>query len=178
LEALSAREPPIAALIAQVLEQLGEFELRLFRERVWSATRRTTLDELAKQKGVTRERIRQIEGRAVDKLLTLLAHESFAPINDRAFELRARLGNALPLKSTDLIAATRWATRDLDPFGHDGWLLLTWLAGPYRESNGWLELREGRTQGAVTVDGAPSRAVPSQARSRRRPEKSAADETR
>jgi len=62
-EILSTR----AALLRRAIHVLNARELRIVTER-WCRDKRATLDVLARRHGVSRERVRQIEVRALDKL--------------------------------------------------------------------------------------------------------------
>lgn len=142
LEALSPKPLNIGAVVSELLEQVDPRLRRILRDRVWPSPVRATLEELGAHLGMTRERVRQIESRGVSELRELLADEHFSPIFDRTFDLRRRLGAAVPVQSAALVNAKGWSIRDLEPHDQaDGWDFLLWLAGPYRESNDWLVVR-------------------------------------
>lgn len=143
LEAFSPTPLEIGALVSEVLGRIDERLRRILRGRVWPSPVRATLEELGEGLGMTRERVRQIESRGVADLRALLDQEHFSPIFDRVFDLRRRLGTAVPIQSPEIAAARRWATRDVEPRDKgDAWDLLVWLAGPYRVSPDWLVLRD------------------------------------
>lgn len=142
LEALSPKPLDIGALVSELLDRVEPRLRRILRDRVWPSPVRATLEELGEHLGMTRERVRQIESRGVSELRGLLEEEHFAPIFDRAFDLRRRLGAAVPLDSSEFTNAKRSSVRDIEPHDKgDGWDLLLWLAGPYRQSDGWLVVR-------------------------------------
>lgn len=144
LEALSAKPLDIGAIVSELLNQVDPRLRRILRDHVWPSPVRATLEELGEHFGMTRERVRQIETRGVSELRGLLEEEHFAPIFDRAFDLRRRLGTALPRQSSALAKAKRWSIRDIEPEDKaDGWDFLLWLAGPYRESDDWLVVGGG-----------------------------------
>jgi RNA polymerase sigma-32 factor len=73
-EVLSTR----VALLRNAIHVLNARELQIVTER-WCRERRTTLDVLAQRIGISRERVRQIEVRALDKLRTAMNVPTAAP---------------------------------------------------------------------------------------------------
>jgi hypothetical protein len=106
---------------------------------------RPTLQELGKKFGVTRERVRQLEGKAAPAVRQALGTQRFAPVRWRAEDLSDVLGVAVPADSELLSNALSWATRGLDePPGCEKDELMLWLAGPYDADSGWL-IRSGQS---------------------------------
>lgn len=144
LEALSATPLETGLRLSELLDGIDPRLLLILRERVWNSTVRMTLEELGQHLNMTRERVRQIEAGGVGDLRSMLSEERFLPIAERAAELRRRLGSAVPMDTGVLTEVRRWFTRDVDPRGQDAsWELLQWLAGPYKEVDGWLVLCSG-----------------------------------
>jgi hypothetical protein len=130
--------------IDELLASIEERELRILRDRVWTHPRRATLEELGEALDMTRERVRQIESRVVGEIRARVVAENFAPVADRAFDLRAHLGTAVPEDGPPIADVRRLVTRDVSPDRRaDAWDLLRWFAGPYRSRDGWLVAEAG-----------------------------------
>ena len=113
-------------------EQLQPRETAVFTTRIAALRRSRTLEELAHEFGVTRERIRQVEVRVRRRLQRFLESDSALPIVWRANSVRAKLGVAAPETVADELLATAEGTEDYRAIILD-------LAGPYRrEDDGWL----------------------------------------
>jgi hypothetical protein len=113
-------------------EQLEPRESTVFTTRIAALRRSRTLEEIAHEFGVTRERIRQVEVRVRKRLQRFLESSSALPIVWRANSVRAKLGVAAPETVADELLATSEETEDFRAIILD-------LAGPYRrEDDGWL----------------------------------------
>ena len=101
--------------------------------------RRATLEDLGGGLGVSRERVRQVEAKAVAAAQAALASDTFAPVRWRASDLRDVLGVAVLEDSELLNDALNWALRGLTPPELcDASELMLWIAGPYERESGWL----------------------------------------
>lgn len=120
--------------VERLLMQFEKRDQDVLRARLW-ADSLETLGELAARLGVTRERIRQVQERAKEKLGRLLTQSANRPVAWCAHELRQKLGPYIPVS----IAEDR--LRDLDvSTPSDVASVLLYLAGPYRpHDGGWLE---------------------------------------
>lgn len=143
LAGAAATEYDLDALVARVLGRLNDKQLEVFIRRVLTPTAAPTLDDLGREQGVTRERIRQIEAKAKDKIERSLAEPAQALLVAAAEQLGQELGVAVPV--ADLPARLAPLTTTTDP--SDGGpsqtaRFLAWLAGGYRVSGGWLLRRD------------------------------------
>jgi hypothetical protein len=133
---------------ADFLELLGPAAVDILVSRVWSLGRRPTLQALgAKYRGVTRERVRQIEARAVRRASGDLHRRQYAVLRRAARRLRAAIGVAAPISDVYELRELRRvapASGESDP----AVLLMLWLAGPYELRDDWLVLKPA----ATTVD--------------------------
>ena len=122
--------PPLRNFI----DALTDEDLAIVRERLIVLGRRVTLDELAKPRAVTRERIRQIEGRLTKRLHALAStHAALARATRR---VREDIGLAMLL--AHLPQAGGLADLRLTSLDSDESRLLLWLAGPYDKVGEWL----------------------------------------
>ena len=113
-------------------DQLDPRENTVFTSRVAALRRSRTLEEIAHEFGVTRERVRQIEVRVRKKLNRFLASRSAIPIIWRANSVRRKLRVAAPETMVDELLAPPEDAVDYRAIILD-------LAGPYRpEEDGWL----------------------------------------
>ena len=94
----------------------------------------STLEELGKRFGVTRERIRQIEARSRRSLARFIASDAALPLRWRAATLRRSLGVAAPLGVVEHLLRAPAGCND-----YSGILLE--IAGPYDRNHDWLTLR-------------------------------------
>ena len=113
-------------------EQLEPRESTVFTTRIATLRRSRTLEEIAHEFGVTRERIRQVEVRVRRRLQRFLESDSALQIVWRANSVRAKLGVAAPETVADELLATSEGNEDYRAIILD-------LAGPYRrDDDGWL----------------------------------------
>lgn len=134
----------IGAQIETLLGELSDRDRLVLGRRVWAVEGRWTLEQVGKELGLTRERVRQIEGSIISSLRDRLGSTRHRLIGLRAAELRCRLGSVAPVTSRRAKDAVRWASRDVAA-SHQGAArdLLLWLAGPYTSSEGWWRLASG-----------------------------------
>jgi hypothetical protein len=96
-----------------------------------SVNDRRTLDDLAGEMGITKERVRQLLVRAEERICEALATPRFVPIAWRAHRLRTMLGTAIPGNSSQLSHAAQQVTKGVSEAGRECVIdLLLWLAGP------------------------------------------------
>lgn len=96
--------------------------------------RAVTLEELGDRFGVTRERIRQVEGKVRRALTRFLKSEDSMPVHWRASTLRRKLSVAAPKLSVEQLL-------EPPPGCNDHRDILLDLAGPYDYDGDWLVLR-------------------------------------
>ena len=112
-------------------DELEPRDKAILSTRIASFHRTQTLEELANDFGVTRERIRQVEARIRRKLQSFLQSNSAAPILWRAISVRDQLGVSAPEAMVEELLAAE-GTGDYRA-------IILELAGPYqREDDGWL----------------------------------------
>src|SRR5690606_15728951 len=99
---------------------------------------RPTLEELGKRFGVTRERVRQLQSKARDRLDELLADNRTSPLRRVAKELASTLRTAAPLTAIGCGDSLDFRSR-----------LLLWIAGPYHLDGDWLVKEPWRTVRAL-----------------------------
>lgn len=128
-------------LISRALAPLDTRLREILAERVFTTERGTTLEVLGKRMGITRERVRQLEKKAISHLKRL-ENSEFLPVIRRAQVVRARLGVGLPVDNPAIRNTLDWATEDIsknsDISPKFARALLLWLAGPYKSKQGWL----------------------------------------
>lgn len=125
-------------LLADLLATIGERVEMLIARKVRLGDR-PTLEDLGRELGVTRERVRQLESKALAKAREAVLSDEFGPLRWRASDLREVLGVAV-LEGSELHTdAVSWALRGLAaPTGYDPGELMLWIAGPYERKSGWL----------------------------------------
>lgn len=106
--------------------------IKVLRERVF-ADSPATLDELAQGFGVTRERVRQIEGRARAELFSIIVGDGvLATVADA---VRALVGIILPLD--DLLRHLPALAENVEHIAQPAWRVLDRLDDVYQIENGW-----------------------------------------
>ena len=123
-------------LAERLLVYLGERQAAVYRRRLVDGA---TLAEVGDELGVSRERIRQIQGKMERRVERLLRSRDFQLLHWRAADLGFALGMAAPVAhdatraalAKSLRGANESAALLLRP-------LLLRLAGPYREKKGWI----------------------------------------
>ncbi|MFM7270337.1 MAG: hypothetical protein ACKO2C_01720 [Actinomycetes bacterium] len=125
-------------LASAFVDALGEHR-DVFTLRTVVLGSRPTLEELGLTKGVTRERIRQIESKLTERAGDLIDSDEFAVLRWRAAEAHILLGRATLVGSARLDHARSLLTEGIDdPAGTTVWELLLWLAGGFSVDTGWL----------------------------------------
>ena len=126
----------LSSLAERLLSYLGERQAAVYRRRIVDGS---TLAEVGEEFGVSRERIRQLQGKMERRIERLLQSGDYQLLHWRATDLGTALGATAPLAhdatrealAKSLRGASQSATALMRP-------LLLRLAGPYRESAGWL----------------------------------------
>lgn len=137
-----ARRYSLAAAFEE-LELTDVTAFDVFRRRKLSPSNSPTLESLAKDLGVTRERVRQIEKRVRARIDSLMLEPEEWPIGVAALRARKALG---PVADIAQLASLG---RLLDPsgagFSHQThrMMLVLMLAGPYHRVDNWLVTDEG-----------------------------------
>jgi len=127
------------SLISQFLLELGSGSNFLVERHISNPTGRApTLESLAQDAGITRERVRQLIKRGTDTADDVRLSETFRLLRWRAVELNSALGTACPAVSEQAVVAIEHAARGFDdPDGCTAKEFFLWFAGEYREFDGW-----------------------------------------
>jgi len=134
LQEIAAHTDHPYSVLSGWVDQLPERHLLIFELRVSAPDAPLTLRELADDLGVTRERIRQIEGRLEDQLDLFIRGLAGKPVRWRIDTVMRYIGVAAPRNRIESLLAPPDGAADYGP-------LLLKLAGPYESSHGWLALR-------------------------------------
>jgi hypothetical protein len=138
-------------LLEDLLGLLDERDRFVLSQRI-SSNEPHTLNDLAEDLGLTRERVRQLEVRAGEKIAQAINDERFAPVRWRAHRLRSLLGSASPPAGDHFHQTTTHITRDFPEATRQGALdLYLWLAGPYERDPGTGWLTVGSVPGPETI---------------------------
>lgn len=122
----------IADHFAGAVSLFGDRAIEVLRYRVF-ADRPLTLDELAQGFGVTRERVRQIEGKARAELFSIINEDG--NLADVADAVRALVGIILPL--TDLLRHFPALAENVNLIDQPAWRVLDRLDDVYQIEDGW-----------------------------------------
>jgi len=135
----------LLGLVSSLLDEPRQGR-EIFIARRLKTSDRPTLQVLGDERGVTRERIRQVEEAATKAILEALKRPECAVLKQRAAALAAEIRIAVPLDSAVLRDALAQATDGIEDgpdFAAADFML--WLAGPYRKSgsrylepDGWM----------------------------------------
>jgi hypothetical protein len=128
-----------SGLIVEFLGTLGSDASFVIARHILSPMGRLpTLEAIAEGRNVTRERVRQIANRGIERAARLRGEDRFRLLRWRADELRDRLGAACPVDSSAVSKVINHATRGFDDPEHcTAREFMLWFAGGYRELNGW-----------------------------------------
>ena len=133
--AAPARHP--YAVLDAWSQQLDSRSRAVLWGRIAKLDSNLTLQELAESFDLSRERMRQIEGRTREKLDRFVAENEALPLRWRAKTLRQILGIAKPENMVEHLLTA--------PPGHrDYRTVLLEMAGPYDREHGWLILQSAR----------------------------------
>jgi hypothetical protein len=140
LRAHDLPDHPLDVLCEDLLAQLDDPQRTVVEERLLTVDP-PTLEQVGKRMSVTRERVRQIQVRAEERLQSLLRSDRYRSISWRADDLREALGPLALADSEETVNAFRWCLRDVALEAQSLVTnLLLYVAGPYRRRDGWLEL--------------------------------------
>ena len=134
LKDIAVRSEHPYAILERWVAGLNEREQRIFALRLAQGQDRATLQDLATEMGVTRERIRQLEAQLLDRLHSLLARPQGMPLRWRLETLRRRLGVAAPWVEVEKLLVLEDGQTDYASF-------MLRLAGPYVRAGDWLVLQ-------------------------------------
>ena len=118
------------AIIDDWVDQLPARDRRIFNYRIADMGGGLTLQELADDFGITRERVRQLGSRLHGKFSEFVETPDGLPVRWRMHSLRRRIGVAIPASDLDPMLTTD------DGDTRYGSLLLR-FAGPYERDNEW-----------------------------------------
>jgi len=138
-------------LINDLCEILDHRSRRIFLSRI-SLSNALTLESLAEEFGITRERVRQLQVNAESTIRAALRTQRFAPVAWRAHTLAGLLGVAVPRDTGFLDQSIQQATRGVSDTACELVTeVLLWLAGPYcwDSVTGWLRSGEVPPQSVV-----------------------------
>ena len=119
----------------------------ILRERILTSGKKSTLEKLGQELGVTRERVRQIEGVVRRTLRERLDDESGMVLRHLAARLARRLGAVIDEAAANQLVEEAVSASSVEPV-EDRSLreeLLRTLCGPYTSVGGLLWSPEGRT---------------------------------
>ena len=139
LSDIAAASPHLYVVLSKWAEGLDDRERSIFTDRIAQPQRPYTLQQLADELTISRERVRQIEARVVERLGLFVDSTAGSTIRWRVTTLRDRLSVAAPRGHVNPMLAPPADCND------DYQALLLELAGPYDESDGWLVLRSARS---------------------------------
>jgi hypothetical protein len=125
-------ESDVAASFEEALGLLDSRAIQVLSQRLF-ADEPLTLDELGRRLDVTRERVRQIEGKARGALLTYVSEEG--PLADVAQAARALIGTIRPLD--DLLPLMPALGEQVESVGQPAWRVLDRLDDAYEILDGW-----------------------------------------
>lgn len=137
------RSEPFESLVTDLFGVLDSRTRLIFQGRI-SLNALRTLDDLASELGITRERVRQLSVRAEERVRDALRYARFAPVGWRAHTLSAALGAAVP-PGPILDKAVEGLIDGVSDAGRERVMdFLFWLAGPYSwdSATGWLRAAE------------------------------------
>lgn len=128
-----------AAAVRRVLRSVHPRELPILLARPLALLDPPRLSELGDRAGITRERIRQLEARGLQKLRTALDKPHNHAIPLMAQQFAARFGAAAPLSAL-LEACPDALAEDARVLSEEAIRarLLLWVAGPYEVNGEWL----------------------------------------
>ena len=120
-------------IIDDWVDELPPRERRIFKFRIADIDGGLTLQELADEFGITRERVRQLGSRLQRKFSDFVETPEGLPVRWRLQSLRSRIGVAIPESRLDSLLTAKSGD------AHYGSLLLR-FAGPYERDSGWCVL--------------------------------------
>ena len=134
------RHYPVSKLIEQEFEGFDERLFTISKSRILTTKKVVSLQDLAHRFNISRERIRQLEKKALFRLKSF-KEEKFLPLQKRAESLYGYLGSAFPDNHNKVEKILNWFVGDFNGDHSNRQvekLLLLWLAGPYKSYENWL----------------------------------------
>ncbi len=125
-------ERDIAVLFDDALSVLDSRATEVLAARLF-ADDPPTLDQLGQKYGVTRERIRQVEGKARGTMMTVISEEG--PLAMAAESARDLIGTIRPLD--DLLEMMPALGKEVERIGQPAWRVLDRLDDAYEIKDGW-----------------------------------------
>lgn len=135
------REETMETLVEDLCNVLDKRSRTIFLSRI-SLNQFRTLDDLALEMGITKQRVQQLWVRAEERIREALATPRFTPIFWRAHTLRTMLGVAIPHDTLHLTEAGRQIAPGVTAERRERVLdIMLWIAGPYARHSvtGWLQ---------------------------------------
>jgi hypothetical protein len=131
-------EPQLHFAFGRLWANLSHERREVLRQRTLCPTDRSTLHEIGKLSGVTRERVRQIENSAKDRIVKALKAQIYKPLADAARVFRRYVGDLKSIASLSSIldeGGLIVGARLEDDLKFN---FLLWLSGPYELTDGWI----------------------------------------
>src|ERR1022692_3870393 len=122
----------------RVFSRMNPVEGMVLRRRILAMNSTSTLDELGIAVGLTRERVRQIQGKVKDRLAEALAKDDSRLLAWQGTALRALIGGMWPVDEDEYLKFVRTAVGRSWDAEDDTVALLHWTAGEYRVRGQWL----------------------------------------
>ncbi len=145
--AVAAATPPlsIAEACSELLNSFDARDRAILERRVLPVEGAApTLAELGEEFGLTRERVRQREVRAIARIDALLSESRFLPLVERAEVVRSAVGAFAPLdEAPDDVRPDPTSLVDE---------IIAHIAGPYRIVDGWIGRRGLGSPESVVLD--------------------------
>ena len=131
----------VPELMFRALVPLDDRSREILAKRIFVTEGAVTLEVLGDRFGITRERVRQLEKKAITQL-DRVRNSEFSPVIRRAQAVQAKLGVGVPADDEAISEALTWATSDIESGSNVkpsfARALLLWLAGPYKKRDDWL----------------------------------------
>lgn len=150
LDPLADEGADVANSYEFLLAQCGDRrQQEIFRRRI--ELNAPTLEQLGEEMSITRERVRQLQKTAEERVSAAVREREGSEIRWRAAQLRQQLGTAIAYAGAAAQAALSAATRAIPGDSGPAEALLLWLAGKYRldKQTGWLFLDADYVRGKV-----------------------------
>ncbi len=106
----------------------------IFRNRVGLIRGNCTLQQLANELGISRERVRQLQKRTLSKFRSFTRKTAASPIRWRIETIKQMVGTAAPLEHVEQVLKPAEGQTDFR-------FVLLRIAGPYDITDGWIVLR-------------------------------------
>ena len=140
LELSTSDEDAVTKLLSTALSSMDDRMLSIAEERLLALDSVTTLEEIGKRYDLTKERIRQIEVKAGEKI-EAIGNPVYAPVVRITRDIRKQLGSAFIYNEALIDERISWAVSSFQRgsrIQRVAKLLLLHLAGPYKRVGEWL----------------------------------------